>query len=51
MIYNREYRQQNAERLKKYDKEYAEKYRERRGELVRARRAKQKNQTPSESVS
>jgi group I intron endonuclease len=49
--YNREYRQQNAEKLKEYDKEYAEKYRERRRELVRARRAKQKNQTLSESVS
>jgi group I intron endonuclease len=45
--YNREYRQRNAEKLKNYDKEYAEKYRERRRELVRARRAKQKNQTSS----
>lgn len=49
--YNREYRQRNAEKLKAYDKEYAEKYRERRRELVRARRARQKNQTSSTPVS
>lgn len=49
--YNREYRQRNAEKLKNYDKEYAEKYRERRRELVRARRAKEKNQTSSTPVS
>ena len=47
--YNREYRKQNAEKLKNYDKEYTEKYRERRRELLRARRAKQKNQTSSSS--
>lgn len=49
--YNREYRQRNAEKLKSYDREYAEKYRERRRELVRARRARQKNQTSSAPVS
>lgn len=40
--YNREYRRRNAEKLKNYDKEYTKKYRERRREIVRARRAKQK---------
>ena len=40
--YNREYREKNVEKLKQYDREYAIKYRDRRRELLRDRRAKQK---------